>query len=551
MKKFKNSFVSIYDFVGKDAIKFFFLSIFIGLFLFVVEYSFVYILQGFLVSIELLDISKSFLPSWYPRSSQEALLALVLFGVSRGLVYFFKNYISGSANQAFLRFQRSKIIHNALHSAGQSSTSEIVSIFNELATSSGIVVSRSCEFIVSLLCTSLLFIMGLRLAPYELTMSIIILSICLLPLKLLNKRISTIGDNSRKEWFGINDVLLVGIKNNFFLRVYGLIETEISKGRNFLLSYENYLKRYLFFASVKSSLPLIFGILIVSLTSFTSINYFKTSSMHLVAFIYIFIRLSQGASELINLLNEISLHKGALLKLSQWSQATKKLEMHQFHEDSFNIEKINNILIDNISFGFIEDEFIFENFSFEIVRHDKLLIKGKSGAGKSTLVSLLLGANTPLSGKIMVNGYELEKVLNHFYKRISYVGAEPFLIPDSIRANLVYGLKEPSRATDKDLIQCLREAEIYDTLIEKGMNLDTLILESAQLSTGQKQRLSIARSLLRKSDLLILDEATANLDLNTEEKIMNNIFKFHGDITLIVVSHKNSFDKMCNKIIDL
>lgn len=548
-KKIKLKISEITAFVGKEGVFYFCSSIFIGLALFFVEYSFVYVLQGFLVSIEILDPVKTFLPSWYPHSPKGALIALVLFGTGRGVVYFFKNYVSGSANQAFLRHQRTKIIEGALQRPGLSSTSEIVSVFNELIASSGIVVSRVCEVITSFLCTSLLFVVGLRLAPRELFLAISVLLICLLPLRFLNNRISRMGDNSRKDWFSINEVLLVGLKNNFFLRVYGLIEDEILKGKKHLENYERHLKNYLLFASFKSSFPLIVGILIVSLTSYASLTIFKTSSMVLVAFIYIFIRLSQGASELLNLMNEISLHKGALIKLLHWPLLTETHDLDNTKEDNQKIGHFETIEINSMSFGFHPDQMIFEDFSFAVNKGDKVLIKGRSGTGKSTLVSLLLGVNEPQKGNISINGLEIKNVLKQFYSKVSYVGAEPFLIPGTIRANLLYGQK--NIFADEKLLKCLEDAEILSTLNEKGMNLDSLILETAQLSTGQKQRLSIARSLLRECELLILDEATANLDVPTEEKIITNISKSHTDLTLVIISHRNTFDKFCTKVVNL
>ena len=198
-----------------------------------------------------------------------------------------------------------------------------------------------------------------------------------------------------------------------------------------------------------------------------------------------------------------------------------------------------------------KDKTILNDLSFKVSRGEVLLIRGESGAGKSTLLSLLLGLNIPSSGTVFINNYPPDQIRKSLSTQIGYVGPEPFLIAGSVRENLLYGHQHPEEVSDALLWDSLEKAQLKSEISQLKNQLEENLLEKTQFSTGQKQRLSIARALVRKPSMLILDEATANLDPETEKKFVDLLKTINKDMTTIVVSHKDSFNHICTNQITL
>ena len=200
-----------------------------------------------------------------------------------------------------------------------------------------------------------------------------------------------------------------------------------------------------------------------------------------------------------------------------------------------NTDKISNIVFDNVCFSYNEKQLI-KNFNAEFKENKKYLIKGESGSGKTTLINLLLGFEKLDSGNIFINGKvcETEDILG----KISIVRQETFLFNDTIRNNI--SLHEDIE--DENILKILNTVNL--TKFSSVEDLDTIIENSGiNLSGGEKRRIILARALIRKKDVLILDEPLANLDKNNAHLIEDLILKIN-DVTLIVISHTFSEEKL-------
>jgi ATP-binding cassette subfamily B protein len=206
------------------------------------------------------------------------------------------------------------------------------------------------------------------------------------------------------------------------------------------------------------------------------------------------------------------------------------------------LEKINTLTFDNVSFKHLTaNRNALNHISFETVSGETIAFVGPSGSGKTTLVKLLVGLYQPLEGNIAYNNIQSNEIdLDQLREKIGFVTQDTQLFSGTIRENLLFVRPE---ATDAECLEVLQRAACQ-TLMERASNgLDTVIGEGGvKVSGGEKQRLSIARALLRRPDLLVFDEATSSLDSLTEEEItetIKDVSEFNNHIT-ILIAHRLS-----------
>jgi len=211
-------------------------------------------------------------------------------------------------------------------------------------------------------------------------------------------------------------------------------------------------------------------------------------------------------------------------------------------ENPFIVESIKKLNFNNVSFKHLTaNRNALNNISFETITGQTIAFVGPSGSGKTTLVKLLVGLYQPLEGDILYNdvpGNEID--LDQLREKVGFVTQDTQLFSGSIRENLLFVRPD---ATDEECMQALQRAACQSLLSRASKGLDTVIGEGGvKVSGGEKQRLSIARALLRRPDLLVFDEATSSLDSITEEEITETIrdVSVLKDHITILIAHRLS-----------
>ncbi len=206
-----------------------------------------------------------------------------------------------------------------------------------------------------------------------------------------------------------------------------------------------------------------------------------------------------------------------------------------------------NVKFENVTFSYGSEPTL-KNISFEVRPGETVALVGHSGAGKTTLVSLLLKLYVPQSGKIMLDGVDLNE-LDHSWLRqqISIVSQDIFLFNDTIENNIKYGRPEASR---EDVVRVAKKARIHDFIESLPDGYDTLIGErGTKLSVGQRQRISIARAFLKDTPLIILDEPTSAIDPETELHLKESLDELMKGRTTFIISHRMSLTDIASFIV--
>ena len=173
---------------------------------------------------------------------------------------------------------------------------------------------------------------------------------------------------------------------------------------------------------------------------------------------------------------------------------------------------------------------------------------GPSGAGKSTTVDILLGLLHPQKGRVTVDGVDIKTNLPGWYAKIGYVPQMIFMLDDTIRNNVAYGVEE-KEIDEAQVWYALKEAQMDEFVRGLPAGLDTSIGErGVRISGGQRQRLGIARALYTSPEIMIFDEATSALDNDTEAAIMEAIERLHGKKTLVIIAHRLTTIEKCDAV---
>ena len=226
-------------------------------------------------------------------------------------------------------------------------------------------------------------------------------------------------------------------------------------------------------------------------------------------------------------------------------------------ESEFKTKQViteKNFLAGDITFHDVSYKYGFgrdtlSDINLTIKTGDKVSLVGISGSGKTTLAKMMVHFYEPYKGQIRLNGNDLKMIDKKTLRQyINYLPQQAYIFSGSILENLTLGTNQIF--SQKEIIHACEIAEIRSDIEQMPMGYQTELSDGAGLSGGQKQRIALARALLTKSPILILDEATSGLDVLTEKKVIDNLMGLK-DKTIIFVAHRLSISKRTNQVIVL
>ena len=551
----------IIRFFGATVLKLFIFSLFAGFAVYAVEVAFAYGLQAFLKALGVMTAVVTRLPWWVPEFPlSRVLIFFFLIGTARCVLQWLQIYLQGITAEELRFLLRKRLLRWAFHSESVSS-SQVMILMNERMAAVSAVVNSLQILIVQLTCGILLGLSLMFMAPKLTFIVVIILIFLLLPMKSFDTKIGVSGRGMAAEGDKISRQLLSSIKNLLLMHIYGTQVEEEAKAqaRSEAIRYHHFV--YYMNGALKFALPQFVGLVLICLIAVISKEQIGMQPGKLISYFYLFMRFLQTISAAAQATAPVVQHWSQLADFAKWWADHSYDGWRNQKKLDANLQNITPLSspigwrLKGISFAYPgSQEPVFTNLDLSIKSGECVVITGPSGVGKSTLIQLLLGGVKLQQGSIeLVDGsgrfYDLESMKSNLLRSIGYVGAESFLIEGTIHENLIYGLRhQPSK---EEIIDACNKAECQ-FIFTMTTGLDHFLSEQGQgLSAGQKQRLSLARALLRQPKILILDEATANLDVDTEQKLIDTLSGLKGQMTIIAVTHRRALLKIADQEIKL
>ena len=270
------------------------------------------------------------------------------------------------------------------------------------------------------------------------------------------------------------------------------------------------------------------------------------------------VRILPSVSNIANSMNSLVYNRLTLesacnnINSSRSEMARELIAATTSSESKDNVSLKEKVVIDSIDWKYEEGlKNVINQLSLEINKGESIALIGESGAGKTTLVDIVLGLFKPQKGTIKVDGEDIFLIPYIWSKMIGYVPQTVFLLDDTIRNNILFGI--PLEEAEDTLVwEALEKAQLKEMIEALPEGLDTVLGErGVKISGGQRQRIAIARAMYYDPDILVLDEATSALDSDTENAVMESIDALHGKKTLIIVAHRLTTIKKCDRIYEV
>lgn len=365
----------------------------------------------------------------------------------------------------------------------------------------------------------------------------------------LKNKASNLGTTNSKLFVDINNSILNTLDNIRFIRTANLMDVRVSEFNNLRylqskalaeLSVMPYISKYVF------EIVLVFGALMIS-----ALQFVLHDSIHAITTLTVFLaaggRLAPAA---------LRLQQSSLLIRANISYTFPVLELYnEVEKGTPGIPSIGdtskfrgNIELANVHYCYPEsDAFALKDVNLTITQGGLTAIVGPSGAGKSTLVDVILGLNTPQSGKVSISDVPPLQAFSKWPGKVSYVPQRTNLIDGTIAENIAYGR---NIEYENQILDAVKMANLEGLISGLSLGIDTPVGElGSRLSAGQQQRIGIARALFSRPELLVMDEATSALDALTERDLTDSLSKLRETVTVVVVAHRLSTILDADKVV--
>jgi len=352
-----------------------------------------------------------------------------------------------------------------------------------------------------------------------------------------------------QEGFGSIKSILLRNHQEYFIKIYNKStssQMQSNKLQDFVLTI---LKFWLEFILILG----VFCFILFEIYSMNSISQIKEMIPKIGLFIIAALRLLPSLNRIQGSIQNINFSKTFIENIINEKRKGFKTKIKKYNEEIIlNNETVNFIELKNVSFNYnieTKSNNVFSNMNIIFRKGEISVIYGPSGSGKSTLIDIVLGLIKPISGMVCFNNQSIDNNIEYWQKKISFVPQNIFLLDDTIKNNIIFFEKSENIKEEK-INKLLSICKLDDLLSERGENFK-IGENGINISGGQKQKISIARSLFCNPELLILDEPTSALDKNNSDNIFKLLNSIKKNVIVIIISHDKEIISKCDKLINL
>ena len=515
--------------------------------------SLIYTILGILGAFYFKELIDSVLPDGLQRTLMTLSIGVIALNVFKVILDAFRShlllYLSQKLDIALLLRYYRHIMELHMNFFGTRKVGEIISRFNDAGkvrdAISGATLTMMIDTIMAVAGGIILFMQNAKLFGIAVIMVVIYIIIVVV----FNKKYETLNRREMEDSAQLTSYMVESLNGIQTVKAYNAErktkqETEI-RFVKLLRSVFNLSKANNIQSSLKTLVELVGGVIILWVGGVSVINGEMTMGS-LITFNSLLIYFLDPIKNLINLQPQIQTAVVAADRLGEILDLEAEKTEREYRK-MYPSSLAGDIEIKNLNFRYGTRRLILQDINLKIEKGQKVAFVGESGSGKTTLSKLLLHLYAPESGDILINGRNIEDIqLECLREKIAYIPQETFLFSGSIYENLTLGM---DNVTMEDVVEAAKMAQAHDFINELPLRYDTRLEENgANLSGGQRQRLAITRAMLKKPDILILDEATSNLDAITERALDKTLNEYTKDITTIFIAHRLSTIKNCDKI---
>lgn len=531
------------EFVGWSTIRAVSLLWACGLILLLLEVGFAYLLQHFLAALGLVSIQPA---GWLSPGLglNETITLIAAVAVVRSAVGFTQVVVGGGAIEGFSHRLRSLLVESCL-TASTVRSAETLTFFNQrIYTASMAIQSLQTLLLQGTLGVGLLASL-FWIGPLPTTLMLLVVGAALLPMRALNKRgkrsATLHADTLAQIMLHLNNVF----RNFLLIRLFNLQGREKARILGHLKIYSNYIKQYYWIDGLSVAVTPLVIVLNILWLAFVQNGTSSIERSLAVAYLYLSFRFAQNFAPLVSNVSRLAFTSTQFGHTFRWwlGQRGNRVQPPGAAGPAEEVLPVTSAVgweLDAVTFGYPGQPPLFDNFDLKVAPGTLVRVRGDSGVGKSTLVRLLTGEASPSRGSVNVrldgDLIPAARAAARLREHLGYSSTEPYLFEGTIYENITYGLKAPP---GEELLRESAACSECQFIFEFPEKFEHRIDELGQgLSTGQKQRLSLLRALLREPKALILDEALSNVDARTENRILANLARMRRGSTVLLISHR-------------